>query len=333
MNKEIKSTENLAIGYINGKLEERKLSLPELAAGDVLVKVFAASVNPVDLKMAASLNDGKFHILGFDGVGEILQVGNQVKDFKIGDRIFYSGQQWRAGSNQRFQVIDAQLIAKAPANLTNAEAAALPLTALTAAEILVDHFGLKLKSNSAEGKSIFIINGAGGVGSMLIQLAKFLGMNVTTTASRSETVAWVKQLGSDRVLNHHENLESQLSGEKFDYIAILYSTDQYWSLVLQHIAPFGKINSIVETTAAINMGPLKNIGAQFSWEFMFAKANFDVRTAEQGELLAEIAELIEKGILHSSLTKTYQGFNLANLEKASQDVATGKMIGKVAIEY
>lgn len=283
--------------------------------------------------MAESLTDGQFHILGFDGVGEILRVGSKVKNFDIGECVFYAGQQWRSGSNQQFQAVDARLIAKAPENLTNAEAAALPLTALTAAEILTEHFGLPLTADSARGKSIFIINGAGGVGSLLIQLAKFLGMTITTTASRPETTTWVKKLGSNRVLNHHENLELLLAGEKFDFIAILHSTDHYWPLVLQHIAPFGRINSIVETTAAIDMGPLKNIGAQFSWEFMFAKGNFDIRKAEQGALLTALSELIDRGILHSSLTKTYQGFNIENLEQATQDVADGKMIGKVVVEF
>lgn len=334
--------ENKAIGFErkinleNIQYEERSIPIPELDVHDVLIKVRAASVNPVDVKMQESYQGNDFRVLGFDAVGEIVARGAAVDDFAIGDRVYYSGQQQRPGANQRYQAVNHQLIAKVPQKLTIAETAALPLTAITANEILTDSFGLTVSPNSARGKSILILNGAGGVGSILIQLAKMIGLRVIATASRPETAAWVKQMGADLVLNHRENLDQQLAAfhiDKVEYIAILHSTNHYWEFCLKHIAPFGKIASIVETTGPVDLGPLKNIGAQFSWNFMFAKGNYGVRMAEQGEFLAKLASYIDEGKIKTTLQKTYHGFSLEALEKASSDVARGNMIGKVVVEF
>ena len=334
--------ENKAIGFTQAidlnkiSYEERNLEIPELEAEDVLVKVKATAINPVDTKMQASYQGESFRILGFDAVGEIIQVGRAVTRFNVGDRVYYAGQQNRQGSNQTYQVVNSQLIALAPANLNNLEVAALPLTAITAGEILTDNFNLSIGKDTAKGKKILIINGAGGVGSILIQLAKMMGMFIVTTASRTDSREWVKQLGADQVLNHREDMAQQLLEEnldKFDYIAMLHSTDDYWDFVLQHIAPFGKISSIVETKNPINMGPLKNMGAQFSWEFMFAKGNYGFRMEEQGDFLTQLAEWVEQGLIRTTFQKSYQGFSIQNLEAATQDVVKGDMIGKVAIDF
>ncbi|MGO2244254.1 MAG: zinc-binding alcohol dehydrogenase family protein [Pseudolactococcus laudensis] len=317
--------------------EERELEMPELSSQfDVIVRVLATAINPVDIKMAEAYQAHEFTVLGFDGVGDIVSVGEAVSDFAIGERVYYAGQQRRQGTNQLFQAVDSRLIAKVPTNLTIAQSAALPLTGITAYEILTDALGLEVSEQIALGQSILIINGAGGVGSILIQLAKFIGLRVITTASRSESVAWVKRLGADIVLNHHEDLEIQLKEvgiDKLPYIVLLHSTDKYWHLVTNHIAPFGRIASIVETDGPLDMGPLKNIGAQFAWEFMFAKGNFAIRMAEQGQALAKLAKLIETGKLKSTLKKTYDGFSAETFATASRDVLSGRMIGKVVIEY
>lgn len=201
---------------------------------------------------------------------------------------------------------------------------------------MTDALGLKINEGVATGQTILIVNGAGGVGSILIQLAKFMGLQVITTASRPESIAWVKSLGADTVLNHHEDLASQLEAIGMDqvpYIVLLHSTDQYWDFSTDHIAPFGRIASIVETDGLLDMGPLKNIGAQFAWEFMFAKGNFGIRLAEQGQALGKLTALIEAGKLKSTLTKTYEGLSVETLEAASRDVVSNRMIGKVVIVY
>lgn len=327
-----------AVDLQNIAYERREVALSAVTENEVRVKVLAVSVNPVDAKMQEAYTGSDFRVLGFDACGEIVEVGSQVTDFAVGERVYYAGQQLRPGANQRYQVVDAALIAKAPANWSNAQAASLPLTAITAAELLTDAFGLKIAENSASGRTIFVINGAGGVGSILIQLAKFMGMRVITTASRPETVAWVKQLGADQVINHHQDLKQQLSAltepvDKLEFIAILHSTNTYWDFASQAVAPFGRIASIVETTGPIDLAPLKNIGAQFCWEFMFAKGNYGVRMAEQGAILGQLSQLIEAGKIQPTLTKTYQGFSSENLAQATSDVAAGRMIGKVAVTF
>lgn len=317
--------------------EASELAMPDLSRSfDVVVEVLASAVNPVDVKMAEAYQGEDFAVLGFDGLGDVIAVGDDVSDFAIGDRVYYAGQQLRSGSNQRFQAVDSRLIAKAPANLTIAESAVLPLTGITAYEILTDALGLNISEGVGAGQTLLVVNGAGGVGSILIQLAKFMGFRVITTASRPESIAWVKSQGADVVLNHHEDLARQLKAMGTDllpYIVLLHSTDRYWNLATSYIAPFGRIASIVETDGPLDMGPLKNIGAQFAWEFMFAKGNFGIRMAEQGQALAQLTDLIETGKLKSTLTKIYEGLSVATLEAASRDVISGRMIGKVVIVY
>ena len=325
--------------------EIRELPLETLAPDEVRVKVLATAVNPVDTKMQETYAGPDFRILGFDACGEIVEVGSQVAaagKFKIGQRIYYSGQQMRSGSNQRYQAVKAELVALAPQNLTAAQAASLPLTAITAGERLQDCFNLPMKPGSGAGKTLFIVNGAGGVGSILIQLAKILGLTVITTASRPETQDWCRKMGADIVLNHHQDLDQQVAElspaqgknlDKFDFIAILHSTNAYWDFATRHIAPFGKVASIVETTGPVDLAPLKNIGAQFCWEFMFAKGNYGVRMAEQGDFLGQLSQWIEAGQIQPTLTKVYQGFSAENLAQATHDVSQNNMIGKVAVTF
>lgn len=316
---------------------EKMVARPKPAAKEVLVKLSASAVNPVDTKMRAGYQlDGTFRILGFDAVGTVAAVGTEVGLFSVGDKVYYAGAQNKSGANAEYQVVHEQLVGHAPTGLTDAEIAAMPLTSITASEILHEALGYEVKKNSAAGKSILIINGAGGVGSVLIQLAKYMGMTVITTASKPASIAWVKSMGADYILDYHQDLYAQLCGiqyEQVDDIAILQDTNTYWPLVTKVIKPFGRIASIVETTAPIDMGPLKNIGAQFSWVFMFAKANYGVNIASQGEALNNIASLLEQQIIKSTMTTTLIGLSVNNLKRATTMVEEGHSIGKVVVEY
>lgn len=315
----------------------KKVARPRPAAHELLVKVAASGLNPVDSKMRQSYQDtGVFRVLGFDAMGEVVATGAEVSNFAVGDKVYYAGAQRQQGTHADYQVVDARLVGHAPSALTPAEAAAVPLTAITAVEILHDAFGYDITAETAAGKSILILNGAGGVGSMLIQLAKYLGMTVITTASRLESVEWVKQLGADYILDYQQDIKAQLikiQHEQVDNIAILQDTNTYWPLVLTTIRPFGRIASIVETTGPIDMGPLKNIGAQFSWIFMFAKGNYGVDMASQGEALNTVANLIDQHIIQSTLTTTFEGLTVENLRQATAMVEAGHMIGKAVIRH
>lgn len=314
---------------------EKKISRPKPTEHEILVKVAASAVNPVDIKMRNNYqDDGKFRILGFDAVGEVVATGSGVTKFAVGDQVFYAGVQINQGAQAQYQTVHELLAGFAPTALNAAEAAAMPLTSITATEILKDAFGYDIRENVAVGKSVFILNGAGGVGSTLIQLAKYIGMTVITTASQPDSVAWVKSLGADYILDYHQNLHDQLiqiNHEKVDYIAILQDTNAYWPLALMSIKPFGRIASIVETTAPIDIGPLKNIGAQFNWVFMFAKGNYGVNMASQGEALNRVAELLDEGRIKSTLNKTYTGLTAENLQQATKVVEDGHMIGKAVV--
>lgn len=334
----------MAIGFDRARSIEdpqvfisKQVKQPTPNDSEILVKVLATSVNPVDTKMRAGYtNEGQFRILGFDAVGEVVKVGTAVSRFNVGDRVYYAGSQMKQGSNAAFQVVEADLVGHAPHHLSIAEIGAMPLTSITAFEILHDAFGYDLEKDSVSNRFILIINGAGGVGSILIQLAKYIGLTVITTASRPESVAWVKSLGADFILDYHQDLAEQLKHiqyPKVDHVAILQSTDAYWSTVTQIIKPFGTIASIVETTAPIDMGPLKNIGAQFSWVFMFAKGNYHVDMLSQGLALEKIAALLDNGELKPTLTTTYHGFTVENIRTATRTVEEGRTIGKVVVVY
>lgn len=315
----------------------KQVARPKPAVNELLVKVAASGLNPVDSKMRQGYMDtGKFRVLGFDAVGEVVAIGADVSNFAVGDQVFYAGTQWQQGAHADYQVVNAQLVGHAPLALNPAESAAIPLTAITAVEILQEAFGYRMTAQGAAGKSILILNGAGGVGSMLIQLAKYLGMTVITTASRLESVRWVKSLGADYILDYHQDIHTQLikiQHEQVDNIAILQDTNAYWPLVLTAIRPFGRVASIVETTAPIDMGPLKNIGAQFSWVFMFAKGNYGINLATQGDALNLVADLIDRQVIKSTLTQTFNGLSVKNLQQATAMVEAGHMVGKVVIRH
>lgn len=311
------------------------MRIPTPEPKDILVKVKAVSINPVDIKLRQTTKkQKKLNILGFDGVGEVVAIGEEVKKFTIGDRVFYAGTTKRAGSNQEYQLVNEGIASLAPNNLTDEAAASLPLTALTAYELLFEKFGLIPTEQANQSKSILVINGAGGVGSILNQLAHWAGVTVYATAS-PENFDWLKSNGVDQPIDYHQDLKQSLTKlgiDSIDYAAILFNSAPYFERVAELIKPFGYIGTIVGLDEPIDINVLKNKSVSFDWEYMFAKTDHDYQIETQGEILSLIAKLAQAGKINPTVGKTYtNGINATNLKKATADVETGHMRGKVIV--
>ncbi|MCX4029353.1 zinc-binding alcohol dehydrogenase family protein [Endozoicomonas sp. SM1973] len=312
---------------------------PKPEARDLLVKVEAVSINPVDTKVrkkAASQDQlDKPRILGFDAVGTVVSVGDQVTLFKEGDTVFYAGDISRSGSNAEYQLVDERIVGHKPNQLSAAEAAVLPLTALTAWEALFDR--LVMKPGEGAGKTLLIIGGAGGVGSIAIQLAKQVGkFNVIATASRPETSQWVTELGADQVANHHSLVESvrALGIEYVDYIFNTADTYGHWDAMVELIKPQGAIVGIVESGQPVDLSQLQFKSVAFHWEVMFTRSLYKTDDMiQQHYILEQIKSLVDQGIIRSTLTETLTGLNAETLKIAHQKSESGKMVGKLAVVY
>lgn len=302
---------------------------------DLLVKVTAVSVNPVDTKVRqATVLQHDLKILGYDAVGIVEAVGSAVQGFQIGERVFYAGSNQRDGSNQEFQLVDSRIVSAAPQQLNDADAAAMPLTMLTAYELIFEKFHAKFAPQANKGKTILIINGAGGVGSVAIQLAKWAGFKVITTASRPKTIAWVNKMGADQVVNHRESLWDQLGAQyanQIDDIMILHSTEDYFDVATKLVRPLGHVGSIVETIKPVKLGKLKDKAASFDWEFMFAKAKYKVDVESQGEILNNLAQLLDEGQITTTRTVTLNSISVETLKQAHKQVETDQMVGKLVV--
>jgi NADPH2:quinone reductase len=312
---------------------------PKPTGKELLVKIEAISVNPVDYKIRQnSLKDktqDEPKVIGWDAVGIVEEVGNEVILFKKGDKVFYAGDITKPGSNQEYQLVDERIVGFAPQNLTIEEAAAMPLTALTAYEILFDRIGLSKEKDT--GKSILIIGGAGGVGSIAIQIAKkLLGLTVITTASRPETVEWCQKMGAD-VVSSHANLIQEVHDagfENIDFIVDFVDLNQYWDALVTLIKPQGKIASISDPVHQVDLRQLKGKSVSFYWELMFTRAMFQTDDMiRQHEILNIISDLLDKDILKSTLNTVINGFSSENLRKAHQQLESGKTIGKLVIKF
>ena len=326
-----------AIGYRkNGPidaehaLEDITVPMPELRAHDVMVQVKGISINPVDSKIRTNIGPAEGHkIIGFDGCGTITALGTEVTGHKIGDHVYYSGDMTRPGSNSEFQAVDSRIIGKKPQSLDFEEAAALPLTAITAWELLFD--SLRLQENGEDGKVLLVLGGAGGVGSILIQLAKALtNLTIIATASREETRAWVTKMGADHVIDHTKSLKEQMDalGYGADYVASLRGTDQNWEDIIAMMTPRGHI-ALIDDPQGININLGKQKALSIHWEFMFTRPMFNMADiAVQGELLNRVSEMLESGILHSTMTKRLGALNAATLIEAHKEQETGRVIGK-----
>jgi zinc-binding alcohol dehydrogenase family protein len=312
---------------------EIELPQPALEPRDLLVQVRAISVNPVDYKVRRrpfAANDGP-RVLGWDAAGTVLGVGAAVKNFKLGDEVFYAGDVTRPGANSELHAVDERIVGRKPKNLGFAEAAALPLTALTAWEGLFERLAVSVSVDANRGKKLLIIGAAGGVGSIAIQLGKLAGLQVTATASRPETQDWCRKLGADLVIDHRDSQAFKQTANS-DFILNLANTDQYWPLMAELIAPQGKICCIVENEKPVDVNLLKSKSATFAWEFMFTKAMF--RTADmhtQGEILNQISSLADAGKIRSTLAKTLDGLNAENLRQAHRLLESGRSIGKLVL--
>jgi len=316
----------------DGTLEKISLPEEELGEHDIRVKVKAAGVNPVDGKQREVAKAPK--ILGYDGVGIVTEVGLHVQKVQVGDRVFYSGDVNRAGSFATEQVVREELVALAPHNLTDVEAASIPLTFLTAYELLVDKFGLTLTEGGAAGRTLFIINGVGAVGRVMTQLAKWMGMQVITTASQLEGQELSRELGADFVVNHYDDYVAELQSARWDtipYIAILHEPNQHFANAAELIAPFGHIGLIVAPYGPVDIGLVKNKAVSIDWEFMFAKASIETKMSEQGFALQIAGQLAADEVITPFIKDVHDGLSVESIEKAMQTTLSGSALGKQVI--
>ncbi|GHD68936.1 zinc-binding alcohol dehydrogenase family protein [Jeongeupia chitinilytica] len=314
-----------------------ELPKPVAAGSDVLVKIEAIAVNPVDTKVRAPKDkvETSPRVLGWDAAGVVEAVGPDVTLFKVGDPVYYAGDITRPGCNAEYQLVDERIAALRPASLNAADAAALPLTAITAWEALFDRLGVSA-TGADRGKTALVIGGAGGVGSIAIQLARVVaGLTVIATASRPESRDWVTQLGADATVDHREDIAAQLKAlghETVDYVLCFNDTDQHFATMAQVIAPQGRIVSIVENSTLLDLNLLKSKSATFVWEFMFTRAMY--RTADmvkQHELLTEVARLVDAGAIRTTVGAHYGAINAANLKRAHATLEAGQTIGKIVL--
>lgn len=311
---------------------------PPVAQGrDLLVRVEAVSVNPVDTKVRAPKPqvEAQPKVLGYDAAGVVEAVGAEVTMFRPGDAVYYAGDITRPGSNAQLQLVDERIVARKPGSLDFAQAAALPLTALTAWELLFERMGYAFDGGGA-GRILLVIGGAGGVGSIAIQLARLAGFTVVATASREETAQWCRELGASHVVDHRQPLAPQLQALGFEHVDAalnLADTDRYWTELGELLAPQGHVGLIVEPAGALRIGdPYKAKCIGIHWEMMFARARY--RTAdmdEQGRILARVAALVDEGRLRGTLRETLSPIDAANLREAHRRLESGRSIGKLAL--
>lgn len=331
--KEIHEDNMQAIGYNGSEFIEFEKTLNNPTGRDLLVEIKAISVNPIDTKVKHTVaKDGAVKILGYDASGIVSAVGEQVSLFKVGDEVFYAGDVTRDGSNTAYQLVDERIVGRKPKSLNFEQAAALPLTSITAWESLFDR--LKI-TQSDKDKSLLLIGAAGGVGSMAIQFAKqIIGMKVIATASRDESRSWCKQMGADIVLDH-QHLAQQFKDNNLDtpkYILCMGVPDDYFDQMIQIIAPQGSICLLANTQQAYDLNLLKAKSITLVWEMMFTRSMFQTTDLiEQHYLLSEVSSLIDQQQIASIATQQLSPINIDNITQAHQLIEQGDMIGKLVI--
>ncbi|ALN90322.1 zinc-binding alcohol dehydrogenase family protein [Lysobacter gummosus] len=318
-------------------LVDVELPAPTAGGHDLLVRVEAISVNPVDTKVRSPKPqvEAQPRVLGFDAAGIVEAVGEDVTRFKVGDRVYYAGDITRPGTNSELHLVDERIVGAAPASLSAAQAAALPLTAITAWELLFQRMPFDA-DNGGRGKSLLIIAGAGGVGSIAIQIAKRAGFSVIATASRSESVEWCRQMGADHVIDHRQPLAPQLKAlgfEQIDAALNLADTDRYWETLGEVLAPQGHVGLIVEPSGALKIGdPYKAKCIGIHWEMMFSRPRFKTPDmVEQGKILDRVAQLIDAGELKGTHTETLGKIDAANMRETHRRLESGTTIGKLVL--
>ena len=311
------------------------LPRPEARGHDLLVRIEAVAVNPVDTKVRrfhAPPADGSWRVPGWDAAGVVEAVGDQVSRFRPGDRVWYAGDLTRQGSHAEYQAVDERLVGRMPESLDFAEAAALPLTAITAWELLFD----RLQLRDAEGR-LLIVGAAGGVGSIMIQLARALSrVTVIGTASRPDTAEWVRELGAHQVIDHRRPLAEALREagiESVTHAASLTHTDQHYAQIVEALAPQGRLGLIDDPAHPLDVLALKRKSLSLHWELMFTRSLYRTDDmAEQGRLLDQVADLVDAGRLRSTLGEHYGIINAANLKRAHALLESGRARGKIVLQ-
>jgi NADPH:quinone reductase len=321
-----------AVGYLKNlpitnpeSLVDLTLSVAEPGPHDLLVRVEAVSVNPVDVKVRASTDPGgRPKVLGYDAAGTVVRTGTAVTRFRPGDEVYYAGSIGRPGTDSEFHVVDERITGPKPVSLDFAQAAALPLTALTAWESLFDRFRL---TPSSPG-TLLVLGAAGGVGSILVQLAhKLTDLTVIGTASRPESQSWVLEMGADRVINHHDGFDDL--ADSVDYVFSPHSAgmvDTFASI----LRPYGAVVAIDEPDG-LDLLPLKPKSLAWHWELMFTAATYYPESDAQHRILAQVAELVDKGVLRTTMTERIDGISAATLREAHAAVEKGSSIGKTVL--
>jgi zinc-binding alcohol dehydrogenase family protein len=318
-------------------LVDVRLPAPQPGPRDLLVEVRAISVNPVDTKIRRNVSPeaGQAKVLGWDVAGVVVEVGAEVKQFRPGDRVFYAGAIDRAGANSELHVVDERIVGRMPGSLDFARAAALPLTAITAWELLFERLGVR-EGKGDDSQSLLVIGAAGGVGSILVQLARQLtGLTVIGTASRAETQAWVRELGAHHVIDHGQPLLPQLEAlgiEQVSMVASLTHTDQHLDQLIEALAPQGKL-ALIDDPAQLDVVKLKRKSLSLHWEFMYTRSLFHTDDMiEQHRLLNRVSQLIDDGVLKTTLGEHFGTINAANLRRAHALLESGKARGKIVLE-
>jgi NADPH2:quinone reductase len=307
---------------------------------DLLVEIRAISVNPVDAKIRGGSGPRSPQdvnkLLGWDAAGVVVAVGTQVSRFALGDEVYYAGAVDRSGSYAEYQVVDERIVGRKPATIGFAEAAALPLTTITAWELLFDRLKIRI-GKPANAGSLLIVGGAGGVGSIATQLARRLtGLTVIATASRPETQAWCREMGAHHVIDHRQPLAGQVKAilpGGVNYVLALTKTGEHFNEILEAFAPQGALALIENVAAPLDINKLKPKSLSLHWEFMFTRSCYETADmGEQGRLLSEVAGLVDDGLIRSTMRENLGLINAANLKRAHALVESGTAIGKIVLE-
>jgi len=326
--------ENLPIEDENS-LQDIELEMPKATGRDILVEVKAISANPVDYKIRQGMKneDGSWKVIGWDAAGVVKEIGEEVTLFKVGDKVWYAGELMRSGSNAEFQLVDERIVGFKPKSLDFSDAAALPLTTLTAWELLFDR--LEVDEENAD-KSILGIGAAGGGGSILVQMAKKLTkLKVIGTASRPKTIAWLEELGVDKVINHRNKLSEEFAKYELpeaDYIISLTATDQHFDEIVKIIKPQGKFG-LIDDPKNLNVMPFKIKSVSTHIELMYTRSLFQTDDMiEQHNILNEASRMIDEGIIKTTVGEHFGVINAENLRKAHALLESGKAKGKIILE-
>lgn len=313
-----------------------ELPVPSPGPRDLRVRVEAVSVNPVDTKvrMRAAPPEGEVKVLGWDAAGTVEAVGSEVTLFRPGDAVFYAGSIARPGTNSELHLVDERIVGAKPESLSFTQAAALPLTAITAWELLFERLGVAA-GKSSDNRTLLVIGGAGGVGSILIQLARRLtGLTVIATASRPETRDWCLGLGAHHVIDHAKPLNEELKRigiPAVELVAGLTQTEAHYPAVVEAVAPQGRFG-LIDDPKSLDASLLKRKSVSLHWEFMFTRAVFETPDMiAQHRLLNDVAALVDDGVIRTTLGEEIGAINAANLRRAHGIVESGKAKGKLVL--